>query len=151
MSYNVFGWSGVNVCPNCGGTGTLDGVTICPNCNGKKFIRNKFNNTRTEYNGIKYDSKKEAAKAAELDLLKQGGEVLEWLPHPRYILQPRYRDKNGVVVRAIYYIPDFWVKYSDGKEVVIDIKGFQTQEFKLKAKMWRYRYRETGMELIIEK
>lgn len=150
MTFPFRNWGGVTACPSCNGSGMVE-TTICPQCGGKRFIRNKFNNTKTVYNGIKYDSKREAAKAAELDMLKQGGEVLEWLPHPKYIILPRWRDKGGKVARASYYIPDFWVKYSDGSEVVIDIKGFQTPEFKLKAKMWRYRYRETNLELIIEK
>lgn len=138
-------------CSECNGTGMEDTIHICTKCKGVGSIRNKFNNTKTVYNGNKYDSKREAEKAMELDMLKNNGDVLEWTPHPKYLIIPRYLMKNGKVARPAYYIPDFWVKYADGTEVIIDIKGFITPEFKLKKKMWEYRYRETNLELIIEK
>lgn len=145
------GFGGFRTCPGCNGTGMQDSIHACPQCNGTKYIRNKYNNTKTIYNGHKYDSKREAEKAQELDLMKQAGEVIDWTPHPRYLLIPRYRNKDGKIVRPICYIPDFWVKYPDGSEVVIDIKGFQTPEFKLKKKMFDYRYKDAPLELVIEK
>jgi len=144
-------WGRTSNCSFCNGTGMADSVNTCPHCKGTGIVRNKFNNKKTIYNGIKYDSKREAEKAMELDMLKNGGEVLDWTPHPRYLLIPRYLNKDGKVVRPCYYIPDFWVKYKSGAEAVIDIKGFETPEFKLKAKMFNYRYREKNLEFVIEK
>lgn len=149
MWHGRFG--GFKVCPACNGSGMQDSITICPNCNGTKYIRNKYNNQKTIYNGIRYDSKREAEKAQELDMLKQSGEVIDWTAHPRYLLIPRYINRDGKIVRPTHYIPDFWVKYRDGGEVVIDIKGFQTPEFKLKMKMFNYRYKDKNLELVIER
>lgn len=151
MVWRNGGWGGTKICPACNGSGLLDSIHVCPTCNGTKIVRNKFNNVKTIYNGIRYDSKREAEKAMELDMLKNGGEVLEWTPHPRYLLIPRYLNSEGKIVRPCYYIPDFWVKYASGAEAVIDIKGFETPEFKLKKKMFNYRYKDKNIELVIEK
>lgn len=40
--------------------------------------RLKYGNIKTEYKGGTFDSKKEARKAQELDLLVKSGELLNW-------------------------------------------------------------------------
>ena len=42
--------------------------------------------------------------------------------------------------RAVTYRADFEVYYTDGRVEVVDIKGFPTPEFKIKAKMFMFRY-----------
>ena len=48
--------------------------------------------------------------------------------------------QTGRIVRAITYKADFEVLYADGRIEVVDIKGFLTPEFKIKAKMFMFRY-----------
>ena len=48
--------------------------------------------------------------------------------------------QTGRIVRAITYKADFEVIYADGHVEVVDIKGFLTPEFKIKAKMFMFRY-----------
>lgn len=38
------------------------------------------------------------------------------------------------------YVADFVVRYKDGTEKVIDVKGMQTQVFRMKAQMFIKRY-----------
>ena len=43
-------------------------------------------------------------------------------------------------MRAVTYRADFEVYYTDGRVEVVDIKGFMTPEFRIKAKMFMFRY-----------
>lgn len=139
------------LCATCHGIGRVNGgANLCGNCGGTGFTRNKFNRTRVVIDGVTYDSKKEANKAVELNLLKKAGEIQDWIAHPQYVIAPRFRDEfTGKIVLPIKYFPDFWVKYNDGHEEVIDIKGFPTPDFKLKAKLFRAKY-NGKIKLVIE-
>jgi hypothetical protein len=57
---------------------------------------------------------------------------------PSYILQPKFTTKDGKNIRAIEYVADFEVIYTDGTIHVVDIKGMATPEAKLKRKMLLY-------------
>jgi len=60
---------------------------------------------------------------------------------PKFELLPKFRDKDGKAIRAIHYVADFLVK--DGKEEhVVDAKGAPTETFKIKAKLFKYRYKK---------
>lgn len=98
---------------------------------------NKYNNTWTEYNGVKYQSKKEANYAAELDLLKKAGEVKEWKRQKRFEITKRGK-------HICYYYIDFEVLTKKGIEY-IDIKGFKTNIYKLKKKLVEAQY---GIKII---
>lgn len=50
------------------------------------------------------------------------GEIVDYELQKKYKLQPSFRH-NGKTIRAIDYVADFWVKYSDGSERVYDTKG----------------------------
>lgn len=107
----------------------------------------KFGARKTEYNGITYDSKREAEYARDLDILKQAGMILDYERQPVFPLQDRFI-KNKKVYRPIRYVADFKVTYPDGRVEIIDVKGFKTTEFKLKEKMFHYRYRDLDLILV---
>lgn len=90
----------------------------------------KYRNVKTEYDGRAYASKKEARRAAELDLLKKAGEVVEWVPQVRY----------PVAINDAHictYVADFVVTWKDGSVTVEDCKGVRTREYILKRKLVR--------------
>ena len=94
---------------------------------------NKYNNRKTILDGIKFDSAKEARRYAELKLLEQAGEI------KNLELQKRFRLIVGGVWVADY-VADFWYfeKLEPGgiwEEVVEDVKGFQTDVYKLKRRL----------------
>lgn len=105
--------------------GTKKGAT-------KSTPRNKFGAKRTEYNGRTYDSKKEAARAAELDRLRKAGEIKKIEYQPRYDII--VNDK-----KIAYYKADFRITYADGRIVVEDVKGYKKgaaySVFRLKKKL----------------
>ena len=104
--------------------------------------QNKYNAKKVETDGIIFDSKKERDKYLELLLLQKAGEVVSFDLQPQFILQEGYRGKDGKWVRPITYRADFRVRYSDGREVVLDSKGFRTKDYRLKRKMFEYKYRD---------
>ena len=64
---------------------------------------------------------------------------VEVICQPTVELQPSFK-KDGKTVRAITYTPDFFVKFANGKEVYVDVKGMSTQQGELKRKIWWYKY-----------
>lgn len=89
--------------------------------------RNKYNAQSCVYNGYNYDSKKEASYAMELDWLIKAGEVIKFERQHRFDLEV-----NGKHI-CKYYI-DFKVYYSDGHIEYVEVKGFETDVWRLK---WR--------------
>lgn len=102
----------------------------------------KYNAKKTVINGIKFDSKREAARYCELVLLKKAHKIKELELQPKFELQSKYK-KGGKTIRAINYIADF--KYYDvdkGEYVVEDVKGMKTEVYKLKKKLVEFKYPE---------
>lgn len=89
----------------------------------------KYHAEKTEVDGIKFDSKKEAQRYKELKLLERAGEIHDLQLQVPYTLIPK--SEHG---RAVKYIADF-VYFENGKRVVEDTKGFRTKEYKLKKRM----------------
>lgn len=102
----------------------------------------KYYNKKTEVDGITFDSKLEAQRYRELKVLEKAGYIKDLKLQPKYELQPSYK-KNGKTIRKIEYIADF--SYFDNelnKLVVEDTKGFKTDVYRLKKKMFEYKYPE---------
>lgn len=103
----------------------------------------KYGAKKIEINGYTFDSIMEGLYY--LHLLDEQGEgiVTDFDRQVTFELQPKFRDEfSGKTVRAITYIADFVVHTSDGKEYIIDVKGQETPEFKLKRKLFEYKYRD---------
>lgn len=109
--------------------------------------RNKYNNQITEVDGIKFDSKKEADYYCQLKLLKRAGEIKDFGMQERFELLPTFK-KNGTTFRSITYIADFVVVNNDGTTEVIDVKGMETQTFKIKQKLFEYMYPDKSLKII---
>lgn len=106
---------------------------------------NKYKATKVIYNGIKFDSKKEAARYKELKLLEDLGEISNLELQKKYLLIPSQRIQGKVVERECSYIADF-VYYEDGILVVEDVKGYRDpasaayKVFTIKRKLMLYKY-----------
>ena len=90
----------------------------------------KYHNVRT--NG--YASRKEAARAADLELLERDGRIRLLSKQVRYTLLPATPEYP----RPLRYYADF--TYWDNEKncvVVEDVKGMKTQVYKLKKRMMR--------------
>jgi hypothetical protein len=75
---------------------------------------------------------------------------------PEFLLQDKFRDLEGNMVRTIVYKADFLlgparVKSNDPlnpDNIVIDAKGHLTEIFRIKAKMFMYHYRDHKLYLV---
>lgn len=102
----------------------------------------KYFNKKTIYKGVVYDSKKEARRAYELEILQRSGHICNLERQRRFELQQSFKIGNKTE-RAITYIADFY--YFDNKEhiwVAEDTKGFRTDVYKIKRKLFLYKYPE---------
>nr|DAZ82616.1 MAG TPA: Endonuclease [Caudoviricetes sp.] len=57
----------------------------------------------------------------------------------KYNLQESFK-YMGKTIRAIQYVSDFDLYYSDGRFEVIDTKGMATADSKIKAKLFKHKY-----------
>ena len=110
---------------------------------------NKYKNEKVEFDGIKFDSKRERDRYMVLKDAERRGVISELKCQPKFTLIPaqyheeakQLKTKVKMVKKcdflAITYTGDFqYVK--DGKVVVEDVKGMVTPEYKLKEKMMAY-------------
>ena len=100
----------------------------------------KYHNTKTFINGIKFDSKLEARRYTELKLLVKQGLIKDLILQPAYDLIPSFK-KNNKTYRKTQYIADF--SYYDvdlNKTIVEETKGFKTDVYLLKKKLFEYNY-----------
>ena len=104
---------------------------------------NKYRAKKTEYNGVLYDSKKEAYRARQLDLLFKAGKISRLERQVKFCLQEGFVNNQGKKIRPIDYIADF-VYYDEEKKLMVaeDSKGFRPKEYILKRKMFEYKYKD---------
>ncbi|MCQ4782817.1 DUF1064 domain-containing protein [Anaerostipes hadrus] len=101
---------------------------------------NKYNNHKTIVDGIKFDSIREAERYQELKLLEEAGEISHLELQPVVVLQDKFI-YQGKTIRAITYRGDF--AYFDrrvNRGVIEDVKGVETDVFKIKKKMFQKKY-----------
>ena len=93
-----------------------------------------------------FDSAKEAQRYRELKLLEKAKQISNLELQPRFLLQDSFR-KNGKTYRKIEYVADF--KYIENdKTIVEDVKGLQTDVFKIKHKLFEKKYPELELRII---
>lgn len=113
----------------------------------KSKKKNKYGNIKTTVDGITFDSKKEAEYYCKLKLLKQAGEIKDFGLQQRYELLPTFK-KNGTTYRSITYVADFVIVNNDGTTEVVDVKGVETQVFKIKQKLFEHKYPDLSLKVI---
>lgn len=100
----------------------------------------KYNAKKTNVDGIKFDSIREAERYCELKLLEKVKEIRDLELQPRFLLQDKFKDKSGTTHRKIEYVADFMYIDKCGKTIVEDVKGVLTDVYKLKKKMFLKKY-----------
>lgn len=89
--------------------------------------RSKYGAIPTVVDGVRFASRKEAARWQELQFLQQAGEITDLQRQPRYAIVIR-----GVQVCA--YVADF--TYLEGRSrITEDVKGVQTAVYRLKKRL----------------
>ena len=121
----------------------------------------KYGNRKTTIGGKEFDSKKEARRYQELQLIQRSGQIQNLQTQVKYVLIPAQREasfevyKSGpnkgrrkpgkVVEHECSYVADF-VYTQDGETVVEDVKGYRDPssaayaKFVIKRKLMLERY-----------
>ena len=98
----------------------------------------KYGNKKTIADGITFDSKKESERYLVLKDMLMHDEIEDLQIQPKFLLQESFKYKNETI-RKIYYIADFSYK-KEGILIVEDVKGKRTDVYKLKRKLFLYKY-----------
>ncbi len=107
---------------------------------------NKYKNTKIVVDNIKFDSNLEATRYKELKLLQRAKQISNLRLQVPFLLQESFK-KNGIAHRKIEYIADF-VYEKNGQTIVEDTKGMKTETFKIKQKLFEYKYPELSIKII---
>lgn len=92
---------------------------------------NKYKNKKTVFNGVTYDSKKEANRAAQLRILEKVGQIKDLKRQERFNLVV-----NGVNIG--FYKADFSYINKRGTRIVEDVKSAYTRKlatYRIKKKL----------------
>lgn len=115
----------------------------------------KYRSRKVKYDGIIFDSQKEAARWCLLRALEKQGTISDLQRQVKYALAPavyetyaRYSPKTGkrlkdgkrCVEQAVNYVADFVYLDEHGQMVVEDVKGFRTKEYIVKRKWMLDKY-----------
>lgn len=106
---------------------------------GKRRAKSKYGNKKVEIDGLTFDSKAEALYYSELKLRQKSGEISFFRTQPRYRLLDSF-EKDGKKHRPIDYIADFEIHHKDGSIEVVDVKGYKTEVFRIKEKLFNKKY-----------
>lgn len=101
----------------------------------------KYHNKKVIYDGYTFDSIKEKNYYIKLKLLEKAGKIKELELQKEYELQPSFR-LNNKTSRRITYKADFkYISVEDDRIHIIDVKGFRTDVYRLKKKLFEYKYK----------
>lgn len=107
-------------------------------------IRSKYYSKKIVVDGIKFDSKKEAAYYQKLKILEKADKIKNLTLQKEFLLQEKFK-LNGKTRREINYRADFsYISTDDDKLHIVDVKGYRTDVYKLKKKLFEYKY---GIEI----
>lgn len=102
----------------------------------------KYGAKKTVFQGITFDSQKEAQRYAELRLLERGKVISDLrLQEPFCLIEPQFDENGKLLERAVYYRADFiYTDIKTGQTVVEDTKGAKTKDYIIKRKLMLKEY-----------
>lgn len=99
----------------------------------------KYGNRKTmTSDGILHDSRKEAVRWMELNMLLRAGEITDLKRQVEFVLIPDQRNKGKLIERKCSYVADFVYTDKSGDQVVEDTKGVRTKDYIIKRKLMLY-------------
>ena len=132
----------------------------------QKQKKRKYGNRKVVRDGIKFDSEREAARFAELKVLRAMGRIRDLRLQVNFTLVEGYTTIEGERIKPMVYRADFTYEratepdftYERATEPdcngtvywlreVEDVKGMRTKEYQLKKKLMREKYGITIREV----
>lgn len=108
----------------------------------KENKKSKYNSRKVRVDGIAFDSQKEADYYCDLKLLLKSGVIDGFCRQARFVVTVG-NDKT----KAAEYVTDFVIFFPDKTYKIVDVKGMETEVFKLKMKSLKEKYPKIKIEL----
>ena len=98
---------------------------------------NKYGAQKVVFQGMTFDSKREAQRYGELRYMQMGRLIKDLERQVKFELIPTQRNKYGQVIEnAVNYVADFvYTDLKTGEKVVEDAKGCKTKDYIIKRKL----------------
>lgn len=109
--------------------------------------KSRYTTYKPVIDDIQFDSMMEARYYIKLCEDKSKNRIKGFELQVPYELQPKFK-KNGKAYRGIEYVCDFLIHCTNNKCIVVDIKGKETVEFKIKHKLFEYKYPDLELKVI---
>lgn len=111
--------------------------------------KSKYHSTKIEFEGLKFDSKKELRRWKQLKEREAAGEISDLQRQVKFVLIPAIREpdeigprggrKPGALIeRETAYYADFMYRDAQGRQIVEDTKGMKTPDYIIKRKLMIY-------------
>lgn len=112
----------------------------------------KYHSKKVEFEGMTFDSKREARRYLELKGMQEAGLITDLKRQVKYILIPAQREQSTVgargaikqgklIERECSYLADFVYKVVEtGQVVVEDTKGMRLKDYIIKRKLMLFVY-----------
>lgn len=113
------------------------------------MMYSKFHNKKITTNEGTFDSKYEYEEWCRLKLLERAGEIFELQRQVQFDLIPTIKTSAGTL-REIKYIADF-VYLEKNVWKVVETKGFEVPEYKIKKRLFILQYVNQNMVFIERK
>lgn len=112
--------------------------------------RNKYGSTPTYVDGQRFDSKSEAKRFCQLQILERAGKISDLKTQVSFDLLPA-QDLDGKKEKPVRYIADFSYQENGGL-VVEDVKSAptKTREFVIKRKMLLFFHKIVVREVLMD-
>lgn len=93
------------------------------------------------YKGITFDSETEMKFLVEwIEPKMSSGEIVSYEMQVPYILQEGFVNFEGKKILPIKYVADYVISFTDGRKIVVDVKGLPDTTAKLKKKLFEHKY-----------
>lgn len=112
----------------------------------------KFRSNKCVYEGINFDSNLERDWWIELKKIEDKGEIFNLRTQVKHVIQESFRDSEDKKVLPITYTADHMWEDREGITHCCDSKASEftlSNEFKLKWKMMKYKFRDFKYHLVI--
>ena len=106
----------------------------------------KYHAQPVTISGHRFDSTLEARHFQSLQIAAEQGWITDLELQPRFVLQEKLRLPSGRTQRAIIFKGDFRFK-QEGRDIVVDSKGFNTPMARIKHKLFRLKYPEIDLQI----
>lgn len=105
--------------------------------------KSKYNNRKTWVDGVCFDSQRESQYYSNLKLLVKVGEIKGFCLQPQFVLV-----EGNAEERAITYKADFIIFHNNGRAEIVDVKGFESAQWKRTFKQFRLKYPGLKLEIV---